>query len=291
MSKQCGQDTNTRTLDHLVHLTPPGSVETSSKQFRELGFNVLPGGTHAGGLTANALVVLDDGVYLELISFTHPASHYPPGSEERTQRDNHSWAAKLPGWIDYAFLGNGSHQESISAIINQRGRKDDSGVVYGLEQDGGRQRQDGEILKWLISAPEPQQRGILPFFCGDVTSRQLRVPSEPPENTQHPSTARGIAYIRVLSDSASFSRVLKQLNSVIGHEPVSSTQNESSWLLDTVHETKKKPRLILSTAGNDDETAFLDKSAQGFYEVGFYVDEGGKSGSQSTPYGRIVWVT
>lgn len=29
---------STKTIDHLVHLTPPGSLEETSKQFRELGF-------------------------------------------------------------------------------------------------------------------------------------------------------------------------------------------------------------------------------------------------------------
>lgn len=29
---------NTRTIDHIVYLTPPGSLEETSQQFRELGF-------------------------------------------------------------------------------------------------------------------------------------------------------------------------------------------------------------------------------------------------------------
>ena len=27
-----------RTLDHIVHLTPPGTIQETAKQFRELGF-------------------------------------------------------------------------------------------------------------------------------------------------------------------------------------------------------------------------------------------------------------
>jgi hypothetical protein len=29
---------NTRTIDHIVHLTPPGTVEGVSNKFKELGF-------------------------------------------------------------------------------------------------------------------------------------------------------------------------------------------------------------------------------------------------------------
>lgn len=116
-----------------------------------------------------------DGVYLELLSFTHPKSHYPPGTPERQKRDNHEWATKTPGWIDFAFLGNGSLQSRISDIINERAKKDQSGAFYVPEWPAGRKRPDGKVLKWVISAPTPEKRGTLPFFCGDVTPREWRV--------------------------------------------------------------------------------------------------------------------
>jgi len=266
-------------------------VEEVTKQFRDLGFKVLPGGTHAGGLTANALVVFDDGVYLELISFTHPASYYPPGSPGRILRDSHTWAQKSPGWIDFAFLGNGSHVESekISKTINERGRQDGSGVLYDPEQDGGRTRPDGQILKWLISAPESDRRGVLPFFCGDVTPRSLRVPNEPPSNTVHPSAARGIAYVRVLVNSSSFDAVSRQLTSVIGKQPISLSSSQTVWVLDTVHKQRELPQLRLAIPTDDEEGTFLENSDSGIYEVAFRI-KGDKRASETTPYGKISWV-
>ncbi|KAF8808023.1 hypothetical protein BYT27DRAFT_6599035 [Phlegmacium glaucopus] len=282
---------NTRILDHIIYLTPTGSLEETSQQFRELGFNVLPGGTHADGLTENALVVFADGVYLELISFTHPTSRCTPGSEELRQRERHRWATRSPGWIDYAFLGNGSRSDSISEIINQRGREDGSGVFYEPEQEGGRQRPDGKVLKWIISFPRQDERGITgtPFFCGDVTPRYLRVPSEPPENVQHSSGAIGIAYLRILVQSASFNAVFNQLKTVIGHDPVSSTKSESIWALDTTNIVQHPPQLILSIPNNDEETAFIKGSTTEIYEVGFRVHQGRKTGDTSPTYGRIAW--
>lgn len=110
-----------------------------------------------------------------MIAFIQPASHCTPGSSQPDRKNR--WATKSPGWIDYAFLGNGSQSDSISEIINQRAIKDGSGVFYEPEQEGGRQRYDGKTLKWLISAPRQEKGGItgIPFFCGDVTPRYLRV--------------------------------------------------------------------------------------------------------------------
>ena len=118
--------------------------------------------------------MLQDGAYLELISFTHPASHYPPGSPDRRKRDANPWAWKEPGWIDYAFLGSSS--TSISELINARAIEQESSIRYDPEVDGGRVRSDGKVLKWQISAPTQEHvRGTAPFFCGDVTPRKWRV--------------------------------------------------------------------------------------------------------------------
>ncbi|KAG5642319.1 hypothetical protein DXG03_002994 [Asterophora parasitica] len=307
--------TNTKTLDHIVHLTPPGSVEATSEQFRNLGFNVVPGGTHADGLTANALVasdlhsiqagpfitlrcpfslvqILADGVYLELISFTHPSSYYPPGSAERKARDSHTWASKAPGWIDFAFLGNGSLTTRISDVINERAKRDGSGAVYSSESAGGRRRPDGKVLKWVISAPSlvgSAPRGTLPFFCGDVTPRDWRVPTEPPSNTEHPSTTQGIAYIVILAPTQELQSISRQLTSVIGNPPVASTETEITWHLDALH-AKHGPSLVLRSPSDRSETAFVREEGVGIFEVAFAVKDSRREGSDDTPYGKVIWV-
>ena len=109
-------------------------------------------------------MVFEDGTYLELIHFTSPPSDDDPNP----------WAHKQPGWIDFAFLGNGG-KPSIAETINTRADADGSGVRYAAEVRGGRTREDGRVLKWLISAPPEGRRGTLPFFCGDLTPRDWRV--------------------------------------------------------------------------------------------------------------------
>ena len=117
-------------------------------------------------------------MYLELIAFTRPIECYPEGSEERSHRESNIWASKLPGWIDYAFLGT---SPTILKIINTRAQEEGSGVRYLAEVLGGRETPAGRVLKWLITGPDPTssiegaaKNGSLPLFCGDVTPREWR---------------------------------------------------------------------------------------------------------------------
>ncbi|KAI0628764.1 glyoxalase-like domain-containing protein [Trametes polyzona] len=277
---------STRILDHIVHLTPPGTLDESVAAFRALGFTVTPGGTHADGLTANALVVLADGVYLELLHFTRPTP----------SESTHPWAKKQPGWIDYAFLGNAG-KPSIAATINARAAAEGSGVRYAPEVRGGRTREDGKVLEWLISAPEPQRdngdvRGRLPFFCGDLTPRAWRVPLEPRSNTEHANTARGIAHVKLLAAPANLSLRAKQLTSVLGVQPKKATSERIIWELERqpshLGVSGNTPLVILSTSQDDEEREYVRSRGEGVYEVAFAIEDGEKEGVLRTPYGRIV---
>jgi Glyoxalase-like domain len=265
---------------------------------------VLPGGTHVDGLTYNALVVLGDGVYVELIAFTHEISYYPPGTLARTRREQHRWADKLPGWIDMALLGL---DQFVGEVINKRA----GSTLYSPPADGGRTRPDGVELEWRVTFPERELgAGVLPFFCEDITPRDLRVsahvpgsgaqeivnqfffhkvPSEPPGNTVHPSSAKGIAYVKLLSPTGLYASLVDQLNTVVGSKPLSSSRSETSWKISTLSgHPQHVTRLILSVRDGCGDVA-LPKS--GLIEVGFWVDKrrGGPAGDG--PLGqRVVWV-
>jgi len=215
--------------------------------------------------------------------------------DERRKRDSIPWASKLPGWIDFAFRGDST--ASISEIINKRAREDGSGVEY-LPEMKGRERPDGKMLEWLISAPGAGlDTGSVPFFCGDITPREWRVPLDPPSNTQHPSTALGIAHLRVLVDEKTITTRSKKLTSIIGSQPIRAMATESTWLLDTPTTASSSqpgrgnpgPHLILSSPKQDNEHKALKEKGPGIYEVEFWVEEGHNSGGTNRPYGKIVW--
>jgi len=163
---------------------------------------------------------------------------------------------------------------------------------------GGRTREDGEVLEWLISAPRTADgRGVLPFFCGDLTPRGLRVPLDPPSNTEHANTALRVAHVRLLAPPNRLNSLSRQLTTVLGVQPVSSGPTESIWVLDDVpsavaheHDIADSARLILSAPQSDDEQEYVRTRGASIYEVGFVVKDGGKSGEESTPYGRVVWI-
>lgn len=133
---------------------------------------------------------MPDGAYLELISFTHPESHYPPSSPSRDARCRQQWSNKACGWVAYSFLGSPRATPPLSALLNERLNGAGSSTRYAAEIAGGRVRPDGVEIQWEITPParwtEKEGGTRLPFFCGDVTPRDLRVTCA--HLFRHPST-------------------------------------------------------------------------------------------------------
>lgn len=161
-------------LDHLVILVP--DLATAITGYTALGFTVVPGGTHADGATHNALVVLADGSYLELIAFLRDAPQHRWGGHAAR---GHS------GFIDFALLP----LPDVGSVVAAAAAR---GLAYQGPSDGGRLRPDGERLAWQIGTPPS---AALPFLCGDVTPRALRVPEGLVR--QHANGVTGIAALTV----------------------------------------------------------------------------------------------
>lgn len=161
-------------LDHHVILV--SDLATAIADYTALGFSVMPGGTHADGATHNALVVFADGSYLELIAFLrHAPGHRWGGHAAR----GHS------GFIDFALLPLPDVGTVVAGAVAR-------GLAYQGPADGGRVRPDGERLAWQIGSPPTAE---LPFLCGDVTPRALRVPEG--DLRRHANGVTGVAALTV----------------------------------------------------------------------------------------------
>jgi catechol 2,3-dioxygenase-like lactoylglutathione lyase family enzyme len=161
-----------RSIDHIVILV--SDLEAAIVDYAALGFTVLPGGEHTGGATHNALVVFADDTYLELIAFKRAE----PG---------HRWwrhAAVGEGLVDFALLPGAIEQD----IADARAR----GLSIEGPSPGGRLRPDGQQVAWQLGSPPTPD---LPFLCGDVTPRELRVPLGAAR--RHPNGVSGIAGLSV----------------------------------------------------------------------------------------------
>jgi hypothetical protein len=178
-----------QSLDHLILFLPvnPSTSLPKVPPFFEKNFTLTPGGTHADGLTSNTLILLADGCYIELISFVDP----------KKDVSSHWWASGLQnmGWMDWCLTNASSPKESWEAI----GGKDGS---HGEPIEGGRKRADGVDVKWAVTFPKGEHggqasRGRAPFFCHDITERQVRVPLSD-EKTSHPSGVLGVKEVTVV---------------------------------------------------------------------------------------------
>jgi catechol 2,3-dioxygenase-like lactoylglutathione lyase family enzyme len=160
-------------LDHVVIAVL--DLETAIADYTALGFQVLRGGDHPGRPTHNALVVFADGSYLELIAWKSPAP------QER-------WWPLLQrhgeGIVDFALLP----QDTAETVAGAARR----GLVLEGPLDGGRLRPDGERLLWQTARPASAD---LPFLCGDITPRALRVPEG--DARVHPNDAIGVASLEI----------------------------------------------------------------------------------------------
>ncbi|MFM0739640.1 VOC family protein [Paraburkholderia xenovorans] len=155
-------------LDHIVIRVQ--DLEHTIAHFSALGFTVQRGGTHADGATHNALIGLADGSYFELIAFLRDARTHRWWDENNRVGD---------GFVDYALL-----PQSVAATIEAARER---GLAYNGPIAGGRLRPDGERLEWQLGTPHSAD---LPFLCGDVTPRRLRVAEG--EVRRHANGARGV---------------------------------------------------------------------------------------------------
>jgi len=281
---------STKILDHIVHLSPEHTTDGPLNEFKELGFTVIPGGTHTGGETSNVLVILKDGVYLELLIFNSP-----------NRSPSHHWGTRRPGWIDAADLGTDEH---LAEVINGRYAGGSGEGLYKAQQPGGRltKTPEGEEreLKWRITiADERAAKGELPFFCEDLTPREWRVPTSPASNMVHPNGALGIATLTYVTPSSNLKAFSEQLTAVFGSQPFTKMAygyEVLSWSLHAPHPIVVGDKTLpaefhLRAADSSDEGE--EARGTGLYEVALWVSGGTKSDGEvaKNKYGKIRFVS
>jgi hypothetical protein len=192
-------------LDHVVILVD--DLDQAVVDYQSQGFVVTPGGTHADGLTHNALIVLADRSYLELIAFVEP----------HDVRDNvwgwRSYVSKGGGLIDYCIA-----TDDITAATKAFRAQ---GLAVTEPTIGGRVKPDRTEIQWR-SARFWQTGRELPFLIEDVTARELRVP----QPNSHPNGVSGIHDLLIAV--ADLPRVASLLSLMMG-TPVPSFGNNRRY--------------------------------------------------------------
>ena len=184
----------TLALDHIVIAV--ADLDAAHADYTKLGFTVIRGGEHANGITHNVLVVFQDGAYLELIAWKRPG----PG-----MRWSDVYQASGEGFVDHALL-----PDDIAAVVSGAQSR---GLDIEDPQPGGRNRPDGERLEWKTARSPGSD---VPFLCGDVTPRRLRV--QEGDVRRHPNGVTGVAEITIAvrDVAASLDRYAALLGAKVG---------------------------------------------------------------------------
>lgn len=175
-------------IDHLILAI--NDLQKGIESFaRQTGVRPEFGGEHPGRGTANALVSLGMGRYLEILAPASAQARIDPTWGEITKHT----ALTPVGWA----LHTGDLAKTVAAL---RG----AGFTISDPQPGARKRSDGSTLHWQTAALASQQLDLEPFFI------------QWGEGTAHPSTTspQGCELLRVSLTAPDPSNLKKDLQTV-----------------------------------------------------------------------------
>ena len=163
--------------------------------------------------------------------------------------------------MDFALLPSTTPQVVAQALSR--------GLAYQLPVDGGRLRPDGVELRWQNARPTTPD---LPFLCGDVTPRALRVPEGPVR--KHANGVQGVAQLHVAVHDVTAS--LERYRALLGlADAPPPTEGAASLPLG-------RTVLKLETASASPEAAQrLALQGEGPFAIGLHT-------TQASPLGTVV---
>lgn len=190
-------------LDHII-IAVDDLTSASARLARQIGLVVVPGGTHPGWGTHNA-VSWFGSEYLELIAVRDEAEarEHPRGQALiRARRAGE-------GLLGFA-LGCAGIDETVAAIRRR-------GLSVEDPQPGTRQRPDGTVIRWQTAVVAGDTWGHrLPFLIEHGSTPAERRRTAPPEG--HPLGATGIAGVAIAV--ADLDTAIAEYQQLIGREPV-----------------------------------------------------------------------
>jgi hypothetical protein len=234
------------TLDHAVIAV--NELDKAVTDFEAVGFSVMRGGQHEDMGTSNALILLQDKKYLELLAPT-------PGKPKE----------------EITFRGIGTGKEGFAGValladhLYDRVRDlNDRGVDVSPMRDGSRVRPDGVRIEWRMAMLADT---MTPFFMEDRTDRNLRVPAEP-RLDHHENEVLGIEQLIVLSDN--FESDVQFYQDLFGKLPHIEDERAVFELEGISY--------IVRTPESDDEKEYLRKGLSPLYEIGLRTENFKRAG-------------
>jgi catechol 2,3-dioxygenase-like lactoylglutathione lyase family enzyme len=248
--------TNSLVFDHAIILVH--DLEKATSDYRALGFNVFFGGEHVGGKTHNALIVFQDGTYLELLAPTDPAllENIDPND-----RANFLFMfARGEGFGGYAMCAS-----DLQAEVD---RMQARGLSVNLRPPNGRARPDGQQLRWRSAMFEGT---MTPFFIQDDTPRNLRVTDDSAQTLQ-PNGVTGVAGIMVASNN--LNNEIVRYSAILDAPPQQQDATTADFALGGTTITLAVP------AGDESDVGdYLTQRGEVPYKLWLWTNNGDKAGA------------
>lgn len=258
-------------LDHIILLVTPSTLN-SLPPFLTENFTITPGGRHADNLTENKLICFRDGSYIELIAFI---------TTSEDERAKHWWGNKKDGGIiDFACTTPSTTNTGEDALKHHKDLQarllgSSSKAVYDLPVPGGRIRDsDGQEIKWHVTFPalgpsssssaSSYPRGLVPFFCHDITPRSLRVPVAE-EYITHPCGAEGIKALTVCVPEERVAELTKDYGLILN---VDDLEHGLEGLYSGKHGVKESVNILVKAPGEGEEALNRDMDDRGGLVMG-----------------------
>ena len=153
-------------IDHVMICLP--DLTRGIEQYRNLGFNIYPGGAHRGKGTHNAIAFNQDD-YLELLSIRDDAEYQAGRAGGWTQTLSDFIAAG--GGIRYVIIESDDLAAEVAAMRKR-------GVDVSDAADGGRRTPAGQDLRWKLAVLGPGNPLPLVFIehLTPIEERRKQVP-------------------------------------------------------------------------------------------------------------------
>ena len=132
-------------IDHVTICVP--RLEQGIEQYRKLGFNIYPGGAHAGKGTHNAIAFNHDD-YIELLSIRDENEYRASGGRGVGARGTLPQFIAAGGGIRYVVIQSDDLAADVASMRKRR-------VDVGDAIDGGRRTPSGQELRWKVAVLGP----------------------------------------------------------------------------------------------------------------------------------------
>lgn len=183
-------------IDHVMICVP--DLQRGIEQYRNLGFNIYPGGDHPGKGTHNAIAFNADD-YIELLAIRDAAEQQAATRTPGTTAAGLAQFIAAGGGIRYVVLQSDDLSADVAAMRSR-------GVDVSDVSDASRRTPQGEELRWRAAVPGP--KNPLPiFFIEHLTPLAARR-KQLPIAANHPNGAYAIERAYIVTHDAEASAAI-----------------------------------------------------------------------------------